>query len=204
MKRIVRLTENDLTRIVKRVIKEQATPPVPSLEDYEKTYIIKLLTDTKNTLSEIFKRTYDENLDEGDRVQSLTMAIFDDYIKKVNDLNYKIRPSQLKWKDFFNRLSSDDRLTILDGNAHRIWGFIDSYLIKVSQVTDKNYFIYLFKKELKNNLKAFLNRLKSYKTKSNMKSLQTKPLEQIPTNRETPKPILKKSPFEMSGIYGSK
>jgi len=207
MKRIVRLTENDLTRIVKRVIKEQATPSSPSLEDYEKTYIIKLLTDTKNTLSEIFKRTYDENLDEGDRVQSLTMSIFDDYIKKVNDLNYKIRPSQLKWKDFFNRLSSDDRLTILEpGYAHRIWGFIDNELITVSQVTDKNYFIYLFKKELKNNLKAFLNRLKSYKTKSNMKSLPTKPVQQIPTNRKTPEPIMTKtkSPFDMSGIYGSK
>jgi hypothetical protein len=207
MKRIIRLTENDLTRIVKRVIKEQSTPTpkLPKLEDYEKTFLIKLLTDTKNTLSDIFKRTYDENLDEGDRVQVLTMSIFDDYIKKVSDLNYKIRPSQLKYTDLFNRLSSSDRLTILDFNrVKRIWGFIDSNLISNSDVSDNNYFIYLFKGELKNNLKAFLNKIKNVRVQSNMKSLPTKPSQQIPTNRKTPEPILKKSPFEVSGIYGSK
>jgi hypothetical protein len=209
MKRIIRLTENDLTRIVKRVIKEQSTPTptpkLPKLEDYEKTFLIKLLTDTKNTLSDIFKRTYDEDLDEGDKVQTLTMSIFDDYIKKVSDLNYKIRPSQLKYTDLFNRLSSSDRLTILDFNrVKRIWGFIDSNLISNSGVSNNNYFIDLFKGELKNNLKAFLNKIKNVRVQSNMKSLPTKPSQQIPTNRETPEPILKKSPFEMSGIYGSK
>ena len=207
MKRIIRLTENDLTRIVKRVIKEQSTPTpkLPKLEDYEKTFLIKLLTDTKNTLSDIFKRTYDEDLDEGDKVQTLTMSIFDDYIKKVSDLNYKIRPSQLKYTDLFNRLSSSDRLTILDFNrVKRIWGFIDSNLISNSDVSDNNYFIYLFKGELKNNLKAFLNKIKNVRVQSNMKSLPTKPSQQIPTNRKTPEPILKKSPFEVSGIYGSK
>ena len=39
-----------------------------------------------------------------------------------------------------------------------------------------------------------------------MKSLPTKPVQQISTNRETPELIMPKtkSPFEMSGIYGSK
>jgi hypothetical protein len=187
MKKIIRLTENDLSRIVKRVIKEQSTP-TPKLEDYEKTFLIKLLTDIKNILSDIFKRTYDENLDEGDRVQVLTMSIFDDYIKKVSDLNYKIRPSQLKWSDLYGRLSSSDRLTILEPDrARRIWTFIAAYLISNSDVSDNNIFIDLFKGELKNNLKAFLSRLKSYnKYIIQTISLPKKPLQQIPTNDETP------------------
>jgi hypothetical protein len=186
-KKTIRLTESDLTRIVKRVIKEQSTP-TPKLEDYEKTFLIKLLTDIKNILSDIFKRTYDENLDEGDRVQVLTMSIFDDYIKKVSDLNYKIRPSQLKWSDLYGRLSSSDRLTILEPNrAKRIWTFIAPYLISNSDVSDNNIFIDLFKGELKNNLKEFLSRLKSYnKYIIQTISLPKKPLQQIPTNDETP------------------
>jgi hypothetical protein len=50
MKKVVRLTESDLIRLVKRVIKEQATPPTGQTPEQRDKALRKLLTDNGFTI----------------------------------------------------------------------------------------------------------------------------------------------------------
>ena len=208
MKRIIRLTENDLTRIVKRVIKEQATPPAPSLEDYDKDYLLRLMSDANNILSDIFKRTYDEDYDEGDKVKYFITKMFNEFIQKITNINYAIKITPINYSEIYQRLGntskSEERLTVLSEDDIKIILKFISYLNRLSTAPTNDIFVSEFKNSFKRNLKEFLNKIKNVRVKSNMKSLPTKPLEQIPTNRKTPEPILKKSPFPMIGLNGSK
>ena len=208
MKRIIRLTENDLTRIVKRVIKEQATPPAPSLEGYDKDYLLRLMSDANNILSDIFKRTYDEDYDEGDKVKYFITKMFNEFIQKITNINYAIKITPINYSEIYQRLGntskSEERLTVLSEDDIKIILKFISYLNRLSTAPTNDIFVSEFKNSFKRNLKEFLNKIKNVRVKSNMKSLPTKPLEQIPTNRKTPEPILKKSPFPMIGLNGSK
>ena len=207
MKRIIRLTENDLTRIVKRVIKEQATPPAPKLEEYDKEYLLRLMTEANNILSDIFKRTYDEGYDEGDKVKYFITKMFNEFIQKITNINYVMKLTPLNFREIEDRLgdmSRSGRLTVLSEDDIKIILKFISYLNHLSTAPTNDIFVSEFKNSFKRNLKEFLNKIKNVRVKSNMKSLPTKPLEQIPTNRETPEPILKKSPFPMIGLNGSK
>ena len=212
MKRIIRLTENDLTRIVKRVIKEQSTPTpkiekYDKLEEYDKEYLLGLMTDANNILSDIFKRTYDEDYDDADKVKYLITKMFNEFIQKITNINYVMKLTPLNFREIEDRLgkfSRSQRLTTLSREDINIILKFISFLEQISKAPTNEIFVSEFKNSFKRNLKEFLNKIKNVRVQSNMKSLPTKPSQQIPTNRKTPEPILKKSPFEMSGIYGSK
>jgi len=209
MKRIIRLTENDLTRIVKRVIKEQSTPPAPKLEEYDKEYLLRLMTDANNILSDIFKRTYSENYDEGDRVKYLINKMFNEFIQKITNINYVMKLTPLSFDEIGNRLrksSRSERLTTLSQEDIEVILKFISYLNRLSDAPTNDIFVSEFKNSFRRNLKEFLNKIKNVRVQSNIPKLPTKPLEQIPTNNKTPERIMPKtkSPFDMSGLYGSK
>lgn len=208
MKRIIRLTENDLTRIVKRVIKEQSTPTSAKLEEYDKEYLLRLMSESNNILSDIFKRTYDEYYDEADKVKYLINKMFNEYTQKITNINYVMKLTPLDFREiekrFGNISRSTERLTALSQEDINIILKFINYLNHLSNAPTNEIFVSEFKNSFKRNLKEFLNKIKNVKVQSNMKSLPTKPLQQIPTNRETPEPTIKKSPFPMIGLNGSK
>ena len=163
MKRIVRLTENDLTRIVKRVIKEQATPPAPSLEDYDKDYLLRLMSDANNILSDIFKRTYDEDYDEGDKVKYFITKMFNEFIQKITNINYAIKITPINYSEIYQRLGntskSEERLTVLSEDDIKIILKFISYLNHLSTAPTNDIFVSEFKNSFKRNLKEFLNKI---------------------------------------------
>ena len=89
MKRIIRLTENDLTRIVKRVIKEQSTPEGPTLE-YFKKY-------PKGSLTSYF--AFVESVNNDFKQLELHPNFFSELrTDNPNELNSKLPQEEIEWK----------------------------------------------------------------------------------------------------------
>ena len=162
MKRIIRLTENDLTRIVKRVIKEQSTPTpkIDKLEEYDKEYLLRLMTDANNILSDIFKRTYDEDYDDADKVKYLITKMFNEFIQKITNINYVMKLTPLNFREIEDRLgkfSRSQRLTTLSREDITIILKFISYLNRLSNAPTNEIFVSEFKNSFKRNLKEFFN-----------------------------------------------
>ena len=96
MKRIIRLTESDLTRIVRRVINEQPAidqmfGALQSLPDKETT---KLWSDTKKSLDELQNQLkimigqVVRNFPKKERESEIALSFINEYFNKIKNLEY--------------------------------------------------------------------------------------------------------------------
>lgn len=99
MKRIIRLTESDLTRIVRRVISEQKNP-----SNDKKVRVRVLLNNIKPLVSDIFEKTYIREIDGNDKIKTMSMALLDNTIKKLIDPTINITKSNLDKNEFYYRV----------------------------------------------------------------------------------------------------
>jgi hypothetical protein len=99
MKKVIRLTESDLTRIVKRVISEENE----KLDD-KKVQFRFLLNNIKPLVSSVFDKTYIREIDGKDKIKTMSMALLDNTTKKLVDPTINITNSNLDDDDFYYRV----------------------------------------------------------------------------------------------------
>ena len=99
MKKVIRLTESDLTKIVRRVISEQKNP-----SDDKKVRVRFLLNNIRPLVSDIFEKTYIKEIDGNDKKKTMSMALLDNTIKKLIDPTINITKSNLDKNEFYYRV----------------------------------------------------------------------------------------------------
>jgi hypothetical protein len=150
MKKVIRLTESDLKRIVRRVLNEDVDPTTPTGVADSSGYFLTL---DKNSSLGI--------LDGGEYRLWNTSPVFKNYntTKKIpNGVEYHLQVS--KTIDGFNvRISTSERLTIKDGKLiNTTWEDLFSKFNKVSFNSSNDLLFdedYIFQSLLKNKVPCF-------------------------------------------------
>jgi len=187
MKRIIRLTESDLTRIVRRVISEQNKP-------VDKTSIRSrfrvLLNVIKPLVISIFDKTYIREIDGNDKIKTMSMALLDNTIKKLIDPSINITKSNLDKYEFYYRLfggskrKEDIDILRAGGRGPKEAFFVDEETFKILN----SLFNVILKGEWllgNDNLSGFEETLKMSIDKfKNVKYIDYKPV--VRNYRETP------------------
>lgn len=186
MKKVIRLTESDLTKIVRRVISEQNKP-----SNDIKVRLRALLNNIKPLVSSIFEKTYIREIDGNDKIKTMSMSLLDNTIKKLVDPTINITKSNLNNYEFYYRLfggsKRKEEIDILraggrgpkeaffiDENTFKVLNSLITVLLKGGWVFDDKVNNY----GLVETLEDFINEIK------NVKYTEHKPV--VRNYRETP------------------
>jgi len=121
MRKIIRLTESDLIRLVKRVINEQPIPPTGLVGDKFKNAINKLIDDER-PLDSYKGKTVNFYLDKENRKFLITGKIINFYRegngKIILDINFNERNSKLKFNCAFSNNGFEEVSGKLKSNVY--------------------------------------------------------------------------------------
>ena len=115
MKRVIRLSESDITRIVKRVLNEEEMDSSINGND-SKVKVRVMLNTIKPKLKEVFEKNYVKQLDGNDELKDLCLRLVDDFTRKLADGTYNFRLPKIDTLDLLVRLhknTREDKLNVL-------------------------------------------------------------------------------------------
>ena len=163
MKKIIRLTEDDLTRIVKRVIEEQPTPCPP--RQVTKPIVDSILPVFKNELTtyindmvEILTKKYSDEDSLSKEMSELAISTINENFNLIYRIGVKNNYARYKIGGAYDKTS--DIQSLVNNVINKVISSIDSNFVKKQMV---NYYITKenideVKKEAKNILyQSFLN-----------------------------------------------
>jgi|694.fasta_scaffold42784_5 hypothetical protein len=136
MRRIVRLTERDLTRLVKRVIKEQSTSstPISKIIEYADNFLLPEFTvgSIKGNGKFYFLKKENEVVDRGETMYLLLEFNIDEFTKKLTST------------------------VTIDSNLYSKTGTFEDYIKMIQEVNNVNTKLGIISKDIKKSLTNYV------------------------------------------------